>query len=64
MTYSDLLHHLKKLGRDELAQDVTVHLTGIVELYSVSNVRVVVEDNPISDVIDIGSIVLEVDDGN
>lgn len=64
MTYRQLGSIISNLDDAELSQDVTVYLTGIVEAYPIERVTVIKHTDEISDVLDVGHVVLEVRDSN
>lgn len=64
MTYKQLGAIISRMNDSELEQNVTVYLTGIDELFAVERVATVKEDDVIGNVLDPGSVVLEVRDGN
>ena len=56
LTYHDLLQELQKATPEQLAQDITVHLTEVDEFVPVLALCVAVEDE--CDVLDAGCLVL------
>ena len=64
MTYKQLGSIISRMSVNEANQDVTIYLTGIVELFGIERVSVIKDNDDIADVVDPGSIVLEVRDGN
>ena len=64
MTYRQLGSIINNFDDVELDQDVTVYLTGIVEVYPIERVTSIKHTDEISDVLDVGHVVLEVRDCN
>ena len=64
MTYRQLGGIISNLDDAELDQDVTVYLVGIVEVYPIERVTSIKHTDEISDVLDVGHVVLEVRDSN
>jgi len=64
MTYRQLGSIISNFDDVELSQDVTVYLTGIVEVYPIERVTIIKHTDEISDVLDVGHLVLEVRDSN
>lgn len=64
MTYKQLSEVISRMNQTELQQTVTVHLTGIDEVFAIERVTTVKENDDISGFLDVGHVVLEVRDGN
>jgi len=64
MTYRQLGSIISNFDDVELSQDVTVYLTGIIEAYPIERVTIIKPTDEISDVLDVGHLVLEVRDSN
>jgi len=60
-TYQELLNYLLTLNNQQLKQTCTVMLTGILETFAINDFDVSTEHN---DIVDPGSILLLVHDGN
>jgi hypothetical protein len=60
MTYQNLKEKLNKLSPEQLNQDVTIYLSGIVEFHVVDKIVITKED----DVLDRNHVVLVTHEGN
>jgi len=64
MTYRQLGEIISRFSDVELEQDATIYLTGIIEVYPIERVTIIKHYDEISDVLDVGHVVLEVRDSN
>jgi len=64
MTYRQLGEIISRLSDAELEQDATIYLAGVVLVYPIERVTIIKHTDEISDVLDVGHIVLEVRDSN